>query len=840
MAELQDHEGHLVLTGDQVEHIANSYPHPKVNDSRPSPHVIVVATKQELATLSQSRKDRFSQSISSPTLYAIGLGTDVEKKTFFVARKQAGLGPCDLYIHLAGPSNDRIPTGIDTLATAMSTIPTTDVEFLDQLTLTLHLTGKYETALIYGAKLVSLDSSRGFVRVADSALLLGRFKLAMLAYACALQSINNTYGPEKAKTYALKKLIQCSAHTEWGCVFQEHEERQIPSSLRTDLLRPWPQDLREIIRDSELSPTFRLESRYRLPRFFRWLVPFSVAIMSTPKNVDDIMALASQELGIRHVITLTEEEPLSRAWFHARKRNIRNTHFSVPNYHPPSIEQMDLIMKLIQDPENRPILIHCGGGKGRAGTVAACYLAAYGFRTPEMAPSEVEPVMSAQDAIVALRNLRPGSLETKEQERFVSTWVSAVWKRRSIIPQPDVFEPPPSPFEIVEGALDTSQDNLFVLIGLPGSGKSSFSASLKARDQLGWKIVSQDESGSKQSSETDIGRDPSTIRGKRTKVLLDRCNTSVEQRRHWHSLTSNWVRRASRTGHLTLPPGPRVRSAFEEPSLSAEPYFSAIVRISSIAAAEELIRKLSPPSSLGLFKYPRTPHLINLGAVADDDILTTRASLFNLPSTSVGTAPSNIHVVITEKTDGANLGLSLSPSKELLIQNRAHYVNPSTHAQFKHLGTWIEKHREDLYSILDRDNEWFPERWVLFGEWVYATHSIRYSHLPDLFLAFDLYDRSTESWMDRATLLSLFEGTSLQAVRTVYEGDVIPSEEELIGMTSKQSNFYDGPVEGIYVYVERGGRVVQRGKVVRSDFICGNAHWSKGPLEMNGMEEGVL
>lgn len=69
-----------------------------------------------------------------------------------------------------------------------------------------------------------------------------------------------------------------------------------------------------------------------------------------------------------------------------------------------------------------------------------------------------------------------------------------------------------------------------------------------------------------------------------------------------------------------------------------------------------------------------------------------------------------------------------------MVQNRSHYVNPSTHAQFKHLGIWIEKHREELYAILDRENELFPERFVLFGEWVFATHSIHYQNLPDLFL----------------------------------------------------------------------------------------------------------
>ena len=48
--------------------------------------------------------------------------------------------------------------------------------------------------------------------------------------------------------------------------------------------------------------------------------------------------------------------------------------------------------------------------------------------------------------------------------------------------------------------------------------------------------------------------------------------------------------------------------------------------------------------------------------------------------------------------------------------------------------------------------------------------------------------------------------------------------------------FYEGRVEGVYVKVEKQGRVVSRGKVVRADFIAGNEHWSKGPLQLNTLQ----
>ena len=51
------------------------------------------------------------------------------------------------------------------------------------------------------------------------------------------------------------------------------------------------------------------------------------------------------------------------------------------------------------------ILIHCRGGRGRAGTIAARMLVEFG--------------MDAQSAIDAVRRVRPGAIETREQEKHV-------------------------------------------------------------------------------------------------------------------------------------------------------------------------------------------------------------------------------------------------------------------------------------------------------------------------------------------------------------------------------------------------------------------------------------
>ena len=280
-----------------------------------------------------------------------------------------------------------------------------------------------------------------------------------------------------------------------------------------------------------------------------------------------------------------------------------------------------------------------------------------------------------------------------------------------------------------------------------------------------------------------------------------------------------------RADHPTLPPGSRVRNAVEQmqkafirPSL--EEGFKSIVTIRSFAAAQEAILRFSPP--LMILKFPRTPHLLDLGAATTDDIHADFSSFADVGG----------NVVITEKIDGANMGFSLSSDRSrILVQNRSHYINPSTHEQFKKLGLWVERHEEELRSILDRD-PYFSERFILYGEWMYATHSIPYTHLPDLFLAYDFFDRKTQTFLSTEGLHNLLQSTTISSVPVLHEGKM-PADADILAMIQRKSAFYDGRVEGVYVKVEAKSSVRLRGKVVRSDFVAGNDHWTRGNLRVN-------
>lgn len=169
------------------------------------------------------------------------------------------------------------------------------------------------------------------------------------------------------------------------------------------------------------------------------------------------------------------------------------------------------------------------------------------------------------------------------------------------------------------------------------------------------------------------------------------------------------------------------------------------------------------------------------------------------------------------------------------VQNRSHWISSAEHAQFRRLDTWIADHASGLRRLLERDSQ-FPERYILYGEWMIARHSIHYTSLPAPFLAFDLFDRLDGTFLSRSALSSALRGTSIYQVPLIQETDSI-TKGEVLRLLERISAFSSERVEGVYIRTEDASRrlTLSRGKVVRRDFMAGNEHWSKGPLVLNGM-----
>jgi len=185
------------------------------------------------------------------------------------------------------------------------------------------------------------------------------------------------------------------------------------------------------------------------------------------------------------------------------------------------------------------------------------------------------------------------------------------------------------------------------------------------------------------------------------------------------------------------------------------------------------------------FKFPRTKHLFDAGGcgVSRDDLLMDpgeEAAFYSAGGPAKGKKAKKkgaaTKVAIEEKVDGANIGITLDPeSLRLRVQNRSHFVDSKSHRQFSTIDSWLDQHSEGLYQILNSEP---VGRYVLFGEWLYAKHSIQYKRLPDYFLAFDIYDTLEEKFLSIRERNKRLEGTGISSVRLIAE-EVLTGREDV-------------------------------------------------------------
>ena len=217
----------------------------------------------------------------------------------------------------------------------------------------------------------------------------------------------------------------------------------------------------------------------------------------------------------------------------------------------------------------------------------------------------------------------------------------------------------------------------------------------------------------------------------------------------------------------------------------------------------------------GFTKFPRTPHLwwLGRGEPRGDKLLTPPEAAALLAG----------ELVVEEKVDGANLGLS-AVAGELRAQSRGHYLTRRAHPQFQPLWPWLEARRAPLLAALG-------EGLALYGEWCFAVHSVTYDALPDWFLLFDVLDRRQERFWSAARRDGLAADLGLATVPRLAEGKM--TRRVLLALMG-QSRVGSGPMEGVYLRQETADWLVARAKLVSPAFVNQiDEHWSKGALRTN-------
>jgi hypothetical protein len=221
------------------------------------------------------------------------------------------------------------------------------------------------------------------------------------------------------------------------------------------------------------------------------------------------------------------------------------------------------------------------------------------------------------------------------------------------------------------------------------------------------------------------------------------------------------------------------------------------------------------------------------------------------------------HLVVEEKIDGANCAVSFGPEGNLLLQSRGHYLTGGAREKhFNMLKPWATTHSAALHERLG-------DRYVLYGEWLYAKRTVFYDALPHYFLEFDVLDTRDNAFLSTTRRAELLAGLPVISVPVLHQGklkrlkdltafigpslyitaqhwDRLREQCQRLGLDLERAwreTDRSGLMEGLYVKVEEDGQVVARYKYVRADFLAAvfaaEGHWLNRPIIPNLLREGV-
>ncbi|MGI9414358.1 MAG: RNA ligase family protein [Hyphomicrobiales bacterium] len=254
-----------------------------------------------------------------------------------------------------------------------------------------------------------------------------------------------------------------------------------------------------------------------------------------------------------------------------------------------------------------------------------------------------------------------------------------------------------------------------------------------------------------------------------------------------------------------------------------------------------------------MLKYPRTPHLAGSRLQPGDEDLT------QVPFREL----ASHHLVVEEKVDGSNAGISFGADGGLLLQSRGHFLRGGPRErQFDLMKAWAGCHEAALRELLGT-------RYVMYGEWAFAKHTIFYDALPHYFLEFDMLDRETGDFLSTRRRRAMLEGSAVRSVSVLEEGRFRTANDlhALVGKSlHKSAGWRDAlarvargadqdmervsretdpsdDMEGLYIKLEDDDRVVGRVKFIRTSFLTNvirsETHWLDRPLLQNGLQPGV-
>lgn len=249
-----------------------------------------------------------------------------------------------------------------------------------------------------------------------------------------------------------------------------------------------------------------------------------------------------------------------------------------------------------------------------------------------------------------------------------------------------------------------------------------------------------------------------------------------------------------------------------------------------------------------LRKYPRTRHLESSRLQSGDEDMNSVAF----------TQIRNRFLVVEEKLDGANAAISFTPDGTLRLQSRGHYLTGGPRErQFGPFKAWAATIKHALFDRIGA-------QYVVYGEWMYAKHTVFYDALPHYFCEFDILDTTTGEFLSTARRAELLSGLPISSVPVLHTGPVslLSALLAFVGpSTCRTSQWRDvlaaqgsatalaetdmhEDMEGLYIKVEEHGVVTERYKWVRPTFLTAvldsGSHWADRPIVPNQLADPAV
>lgn len=179
-------------------------------------------------------------------------------------------------------------------------------------------------------------------------------------------------------------------------------------------------------------------------------------------------------------------------------------------------------------------------------------------------------------------------------------------------------------------------------------------------------------------------------------------------------------------------------------------------------------------------------------------------------------------IVVEEKIDGGIAGISWDHYNFRHLAIGKHNPIPTNENSKKFYGfnKWIYDNYEKIQKI--------PQGWIVYGEWLRASHTLFYDLLPDYFITFDLWDGVR--YIDYDSKEKLLGQLGFKMIPAIFKGRV-KGVKDIIDMVKKSPYSSKEIMEGVVVKNYRNGLM---GKFVIRKFDDRiEDHWLKKPLVEN-------